>query len=387
MIFSYRVVAAAALLLPAGFGQNLVRNGSFEEPVFVEPFNTSPVPGWTVRGEASAEIQRNAEGVRAWDGNQWLELDVASNTSIYQDLATVRNQRYRISFAVANRPGSRSSTVRVLWGGALAGIVTRTQTIFDLASFEVTATAPVMRLQFDASGPSDSVGDMLDAVSVVPIGSVAISSAYYLGQFADGDGWTTAITFSNPTGGEVAGGFAVYGDDGRDLDTARLRSALSLGPYRTATFESPGVGAARVGWVRVDASAEISVSAVFRQRAPGRPDFEAAVPARVPSTRVWGPFDNEAGFSTGLALVNPGNNRLLLSLSFRDAQGVGLLTTTVILNAQNHTSFSLPDRFPDLAGRQGSVEIVGRTDAGTPAEFVALGLRFNPGGAFTTLPY
>jgi len=38
---------------------------------------------------------------------------------------------------------------------------------------------------------------------------------------------------------------------------------------------------------------------------PGRPDFEASVPARQPTTPMAAVFDNRSGYSTGMAIANP----------------------------------------------------------------------------------
>ena len=55
---------------------------------------------------------------------------------------------------------------------------------------------------------------------------------------------------------------------------------------------------------------------------------------------------------------------------------------TVPLTALGHTSFNLTDRFPVTAQRRGTVEF--QTPAG--GGISVLGLRFNPAGAFSTIP-
>jgi len=121
--------------------------------------------------------------------------------------------------------------------------------------------------------------------------------------------------------------------------------------------------------------------AIFRQRVSGRPDFEAASPlVGNIGSRFLLPFDNTQAFITGIALVNPSDRQVNVQVSIRDENGVVLATPFVLLPAFGQTAFALPDRFSAAANRRGVIEVSCATGVS------GLGLRFNPSGAFTSLP-
>jgi hypothetical protein len=143
----------------------LLSNGSFEDPVISSSIGYNvPVTCWT--SPAGFEVHRNAWGLPAADGNQWIELDFYYNTSIYQDIPTVPDQDYIITFAFSDRPGGGASAMRLLWDGIQVARVTSGTTQWDFYSYTVTATNTTSRVEFAADGASDSVGDWLDAVSI-----------------------------------------------------------------------------------------------------------------------------------------------------------------------------------------------------------------------------
>ena len=65
----------------------------------------------------------------------------------------------------------------------------------------------------------------------------------------------------------------------------------------------------------------------------------------------------------------------------RDEDGVLIGADTVQLTGRGHTAFALPDRFVATRNRRGTVEFTSST-----TQITGLGLRFNPGGAFTSFP-
>jgi hypothetical protein len=71
-----------------------------------------------------------------------------------------------------------------------------------------------------------------------------------------------------------------------------------------------------------------------------------------------------------------------LTVIQRDDTGKQLATDTLTLSARGHTSFDLKSRWSALADRRGAIEV----RRPTPGGFRLLGLRFNPQGAFTTVP-
>ena len=372
-------LAATVSVHAVDFGRtnagNLAVNGSFEGPPITEGSETTTlIPGWTA-SSGTPVVRRSFNGITAYDGSQYTALS-SSPTSLFQDLATTPGQEYQIRFAYASSNQSQSS-VSVTWGGNSLGTVTTTSTTFQINTFTATATSFSTRLQFNRQ--SGTI--LLDVVSVIP------SYGIVLTQFADGGGWSTRILFANPTDRDVLVQTLVYGEDGQELDPA-LRFSRTMRAKETATFSSPGTAQnVRVGWVSVSAGADISLTGIYTYSVPGQPDFDAAVPPRVPTYYMLAPYDNTQSFVTGMALVNPRNQRVSLVFTFRDENGVPLLTRTIVLNPQSHLNYVLREQFPAVAGTKGSVEVTGRADDGTPSEFTAIGILANPTGPFTTLPY
>lgn len=389
--------AALTTLACLAHGQNLICNGGFESPQFGGTYTVTDLPCWQTSGGQQIEVQsKGANAASGVLGNQYVELDVTTNSDIYQDIPTVIGQRYLIRFWVANRVGSPSSAFKVLWDGTLLGTVTRlaTNTTFSRVFAEVVATKTVSRVAFAANGPSDSVGDLLDEVSVNPIPAVGsrLGWTYYIPHFTDGTGWESSLSLANtsPPGYFAANvEYTVYGDDGKVLDT-KLNGTISLDPAASTTIPSPQAGTNRVGWVKVVSSEPLRASVVFRFITPGKTDLEATVLSRELTSQTVAPFDNSGVFITGFAALNPNAFPITLTFSFRDTAGVAIVTGRKTLLASAHASFPMNTEFPATSGKKGSVEIVATDAAGDPVNFAPLGLRFNfsnSGLAFTTLPY
>jgi hypothetical protein len=131
-------------------------------------------------------------------------------------------------------------------------------------------------------------------------------------------------------------------------------------------------------------SSTIGGYAIFRWLVEGRPDFEAVVPNSPtfePNFTLF--FDNRNGYSTGVAVVNvganPGVNPSSVVVTARDLQGTQLLTDTFTLRTFEKTVYSVPERYPALQGKVGVLQFLT-----TNISLSGLGLRFTPGGAFTS---
>lgn len=214
-------------------------------------------------------------------------------------------------------------------------------------------------------------------------------------QVVDGTTWKTTFTVYSRSGRTAQVTIQFYSDNGVPLalPIVGLGSVTSvqagLGPFDSATFETEGTGATLlVGWAQVDSDNEVGGLAVFRQRVPGQQDTEAAVPFTAPAGGLISSFDNTRGFVTGIALVNNSFGPVTLNVGLTAEGGEMLGSRVVTLNPRNHTSFVLADRFPEVAGKRGTIQISGATNQVTVEGIItALGLRFNPKGSFTSLPF
>lgn len=167
---------------------NLIQNGSFEQPELTTASGymiLDRIPGW-IGGGGGIELQ--ADDIGRWtargiaDGEQFAELDTDENSLMYQDVPTQGDTTYLLSFSFAprqldNRPPNSNDLV-VLWEGRevalLGGPSVRSafrQEQWLTHSYELIAGSETgfSRLQFQALGPADGKGGLIDRVSLVQV--------------------------------------------------------------------------------------------------------------------------------------------------------------------------------------------------------------------------
>ena len=212
----------------------------------------------------------------------------------------------------------------------------------------------------------------------------------YLPQVANGGSWKTTIVFVNGAGGSAPFKLAFFAADGSPLEMrfgpsthASVYCGIVL-PLGTTTVETEGADEElQQGWVEVTYPAvSTSVTTVLRQRVTGRPDFEAAVPiVQSLSFRFFVPFDDTAGLTTSVALINASSSLgAAITATARDELGRVIGGSDFSVPRRGHTAFPVVSQIPGIAGRRGSVEF-----ASTGASIGGMAFRFNSGGAFTIL--
>lgn len=210
-------------------------------------------------------------------------------------------------------------------------------------------------------------------------------------QWVYGGGWKTSATFVNMDEAVVTFKVSFFTDAGEPwrvpFEGVGTFDALqvTIPPNGTLTIQtSEGDQTTLQGWARLDLPCcpDVGGFGVFRHRITGRPDFEAVIPISSSfETRSFLVFDNSAGYSTGVSLVNPSSfSSATLTLNFRDEAGSRILLDQITLRPLAKQVFSMPERFSATAGKRGTLEITS-----SPGQFAVLGLRFNPGGAFTSM--
>lgn len=191
-------------------------------------------------------------------------------------------------------------------------------------------------------------------------------------QFVDGSGWSTTITLTN-------------------LDTKRVKTTVyfftETGTDMTVTIN--GVGTARAADVTLDRYASLSFNTAgtapslqvgWAYLVSGSPDFEAVVPVvNEFENHFILLYDNTNSYVTALALANPDITPITANFTIRGENPTVLDNQKLTLGKFAHTAGTLPDMFPITAGRRGTLEITA-----TGFGVGVVGLRFNPGGAFTS---
>lgn len=209
-------------------------------------------------------------------------------------------------------------------------------------------------------------------------------------QVVAGGEWCTTFTVANLDESPITIPFSFHTATGApwkiELEGrgAAEKVDLVLQPKQTVTLTTAAAPGLVQGWGRLDIPCcpDVAGFAVFRQRVPGRPDFEAVTPlADSHSSRSFLAFDNTNGFSTGIALVNPSSfSTSVVTVNVRTENGERVLLDQITLPKLSKDVFSLPARFPVTDGKKGTIEFTS-----SPGQFSVLGLRFNPGGAFTSI--
>ena len=224
----------------------------------------------------------------------------------------------------------------------------------------------------------------------------------FLSQLVDGAGWSTTIIVINMESKPLNFGLNFWDNTGRSMVLAiqdlgsgtGILGTLPAGQSRI--FTTTGTAAdLKEGWANLvtfdrpggsEAGAVltndlIGGAGIFTQRIAGRPDNEASVLVERPTQRVIIPFDNRNNFSSAIALVNPDATQTL-SIEGRNSLGTVLFTDSVNVTSGQKLVFSVPTRYPVSSGATGVIQITGSGAVG----ITALGLRFNPTGAFTSTP-
>jgi hypothetical protein len=172
-IFSLAVaMGAATLASPVQAQTELIVNGSFE--VDGAGFFGGDITGWTlVAGSLIEILPPSSYGVTGQDGDLVVELNGDGpfpNTRIRQTVATTPGLKYTLKFRAAARSGTlpESNQMNVYWGGALlsGSPITSSSTVMTEYTYTVVATGSSMDVEFEATGPVDTLGTILDAVSL-----------------------------------------------------------------------------------------------------------------------------------------------------------------------------------------------------------------------------
>ncbi|MBC8167745.1 MAG: hypothetical protein H7Y20_17980 [Bryobacteraceae bacterium] len=228
-----------------------------------------------------------------------------------------------------------------------------------------------------------------------PAKNARIDNARVFPFFASGGGWESTITLNNVFESNIGYRLSFRATNGQPAQVTfrtadnRVTSADNiqgqLGDDASTTIVLTDSGALQTGWVSLEYDGESRISGMltFRQRVSGRPDFESSVPlGRDDETRVYLPFNNAQAYATTLAITNPSSSESTdLQFRFWDPSGSEIITRDIRLSAGTTISFSIPERFPELAGRSGQLRI-----QGSASRMATLALRFNPSGPFSTVP-
>jgi hypothetical protein len=224
---------------------------------------------------------------------------------------------------------------------------------------------------------------LIAAAGLPPVCSAADGPAAVQAQFRVfprlllGKGAETRIVLLNPGAAPVAfqqaffsGGkpapLAIRSDFlVEDLTSSALQGVLMPGSSVTLTLSAPSDDVQEAWSLLTYNEGSVEGYAVVRRRAAsGAFSFEAALPlGGTQDLSTYIPFDNTQGFRSQLTLVNPTSDRsAVVRLTCLDPQGRVVLMDAVTLAPAQQLTLVLPDTYPDLANKTGSILVETETD-------------------------
>jgi hypothetical protein len=215
-----------------------------------------------------------------------------------------------------------------------------------------------------------------------------------LPHIVEGANWTTSITLVNTGRTTQQYKLVFFNNDGQPAEFSferrgRMRTIVgNLWEGASTLFVTEATGPTlNQGWATLDLAEtgeDIALGpAVFGTSGiPGRPALEATVP---PSSGLdsqsWLPFNNLDGYTTSIAILNPGSQPVSVPILVSDFQGAPVGGETLTLAPGQKIAFPIMQRWGNSGGKVGVIRF--QADDSTPLSI--LGLRFNSGGSFTTI--
>jgi hypothetical protein len=214
--------------------------------------------------------------------------------------------------------------------------------------------------------------------STTPAATIG-GAAVIFPHFAQGGGYQTTFTFNNlsRTASSIVLNF--YSQTGSLIGT----TTLFIGGFGSARASMSGSSLA-VGWARATTPIPldfVGVETIQLFNSAGPIAMETSVLGAQTDTTLRLPVFEKDGFGTGVALVNPGDTTLTVTLTLRDSSGAATGTTVLSLGSSQQTARFVSELFPGISNFEGMLEITALRS------LAALALRQNlASGTFSTLP-
>ncbi len=176
MKMTMTAVALGLLLTAPASAATIVTNGSFEDGALAlngsgwNVFNS--VIGWNTISGSGIEIQTNPTlgQIDAQEGNRYVELD-SNNNSAMRQVVNLSAGDYLLSFWYAPRVGNPGTDgISFSIANAIGSIATSLNPIdgWTLVTAAFSTAGGALNLDFAATGKSESLGGLVDNISIAP---------------------------------------------------------------------------------------------------------------------------------------------------------------------------------------------------------------------------
>lgn len=209
-----------------------------------------------------------------------------------------------------------------------------------------------------------------------------------IAHLASGGGIETEFIVTNI--GDTVGNYTLffYDDNGRSLTLTTDRGMLNaynepvFPPHASRRIHTLGPANTTIqGYAGIDFTGNVGLSATFRVSVGPWAGSEVTVPVdNWRNNRFSLPFDHTDS-TTGLAMVNPLQNPIAVTLMFRDEGGGVIVANTFNLAAYTHKSIVATSSYPATVSKRGTIEI-----STTGSYMRVLGLRYSPTAISIVVP-
>jgi hypothetical protein len=250
------------------------------------------------------------------------------------------------------------------------------------ATLELTSDQPlsVVALRLTMNQREET---LLTSTPVADLTQGSTSTPIYFPQIADGGGYTTTVILLNTSNAVETGTMRLFNEIGSPLTVNQVNGAsgssfdYSILPGGAFAFQTDASRAAvNVGWMELTPSGGTSVpvgAGLFQYSQSGILLTESGIPSVTPMTHARIFVDFSGGHNTGLALGNPEDTAINISLAAFQLDGTSRIGTSnwpVGLGGKWHSALFVDQMISYLPA-----DFRGVLDIASDSPFVALTLR------------
>jgi len=230
-------------------------------------------------------------------------------------------------------------------------------------------------------------------ISVLLIGLPAFgqsAQSLVIPDVVDGGGWQSTIVLTNSSTTTATATLIFHSDTSGGntqpwtpafLETSST-TGLALISGSSLFLHTPGTATNLTqGWAELHADAGIVAYTIFTNRVPGHQDQDSTAPAVNATNRILVPYDDHAGFVSGIAIVNPTATAQSVSVGFQTTDGLISIDALPTVPSMGHMTFVLSKQFPQILGHLGLAEFYSAT-----GNLSMIAFRFNPTQSSASMP-